>query len=382
MKYTLKNLKLFFKKEKMIFILVLICVVTSSFIINFSYGLYQNYNVIKEEEESQLYEFEVPFLNKDEAYASKEVLKNTVLSFTDSLNNSIEMYLVKPYSDEVSADDYGDIFVRFCVNNGEIAPCELFRNNMDKNGTLISGDYFTAEQEAAGEKVAMVFDDLDTDPSITKKLMINENTILFQGEEFEIIGIQRMHALIIPFESLDDNTIIKSALFRFDKPVTRSQYNEIKEKLEINFPGIAQVPELDIPEAENYYLYNTIILISVLIAVLAAINFAVLYRYILSKRTKNLAIFRVCGCTKAKALCMYLAECMIIAIPLFALTTFAYDRFALPILSKHFEYMEAAYSVKLYLLIFGIYIAATLIVLMLMISGFLRKNIREAKEER
>lgn len=50
MKYILKNIKLFIKNEKMVFLLVLLCVVTSSFIISFSYGLYQNYNVVKEEE--------------------------------------------------------------------------------------------------------------------------------------------------------------------------------------------------------------------------------------------------------------------------------------------------------------------------------------------
>ena len=79
---------------------------------------------------------------------------------------------------------------------------------------------------------------------------------------------------------------------------------------------------------------------------------------------------------------MFLSECMLIAIPLFAATTVIYDRIVLPKLGQHFEYIESAYSIKLYLLIFCIYIAATLIVLLFMISGFLRKTIREAKEEK
>ncbi len=79
---------------------------------------------------------------------------------------------------------------------------------------------------------------------------------------------------------------------------------------------------------------------------------------------------------------MFLSECMIIAVPLFALTTLIYDKFVLPKLGQHFEYIESAYSPKLYLLIFGIYIAATFVVLLFMISGFLRKTIREAKEEK
>lgn len=99
---------------------------------------------------------------------------------------------------------------------------------------------------------------------------------------------------------------------------------------------------MDIPESENYYLYNTIIIISILIAILAAVNFAVLYRYILSRRTKTLAVFRMRALNTA--LRMFLSECMFITVPLFALTTIIYDKFMLPKLGQHFEYIESAYS--------------------------------------
>ncbi|MCC8135179.1 MAG: hypothetical protein LIO40_00640, partial [Ruminococcus sp.] len=147
-----------------------------------------------------------------------------------------------------------------------------------------------------------------------------------------------------------------------------------------NFGDLASIPDLEIPESENYYLYNTIILISILIAILAAINFAVLYKYILSKRTKTLAVFRICGCTKAKTLRIFLSECMLITIPVFALTSLVYDRLILPILANHFEYIKSAYSPLLYLIIFGIYVVSSLIVLGTMIYfEFLRKSIRETK---
>ena len=71
-----------------------------------------------------------------------------------------------------------------------------------------------------------------------------------------------MHPIIVPFNSLNEDTPINTILFHFKKPVTRSQYNEIKEIFSNNFGEIASIPDLDIPESENYYLYNTIILIS------------------------------------------------------------------------------------------------------------------------
>ncbi len=380
MKYVLKNITSFIKTEKMIFILIIICVIASSFIINFSYGLYQNYNVVKGNETSELYSLEIPFNNDlNGNYAEKKILRDTVLSFSDSLNENIDMYLVKPYSDIIT-EDYGSVYTRFAIKNGNFVPCEIFEENLKKFGNLISGKYFSEEQERNGDKVALVHAESTGGDDITRKLKINDETILFQDKEFKIVGIQALHGLIVPFESLNDDTPINLLNMGFIKPLTRSQYDEIKEKISMAFGDIADIPELDIPEAENYYLYNTIILISIMIAILAAINFAVLYKYILSKRTKALSVFRICGCTKFRALRMFLSECMLITIPVFALTALCYDRFVLPILAKHFEYIKSAYSLILYLIIFAIYVFSSLIVLGIMIYfGFLRKTIRETK---
>lgn len=379
MKYTFKNILSFIKTEKMIFVLMILCVISSSFIINFSYGLYQNYHVIKEEEESDLYEFEITFNNDlNDSFASKIKTKETVLSFSDSLNDAIDMYMVSPYIEEIPADTYGMIYIRFCIKNGKISPCNLFKENMNKYGTLVSGNYFSDEEEMNGANVVLVFDDEGNINSLTDKLKINNDTILFQEKEYSIIGVQKMHPVIVPFNSLKDDTPVNSLLFHFVKPLTRTQYDEIKDKVSANFGDIASIPELDIPESENYYLYNTIIMISILIAVLASINFAVLYQYILSKRRKTLGIFRLCGCTKFKVLRIFLSECMFITIPTFALTSLCYDKLVLPVLAKHFEYIESAYNSKMYLIIFLIYVFCSLAVLTLMIYfSYLRKTIRE-----
>lgn len=377
MKYTVKNLLKFISNEKMIFILTIICVITSSFIINFSYGLYQNFHIVKEEEESELYSFEVTFNNDISGnFASKSDIKKAVLSFSDDLNNAIDMYFVKPYTDEIPITDYNAMYIRFCVKNGKIAPCQLFIDNMKKYGTLVSGNYFSEEEEATGQNVALVFDDIGSFDSFTEKIMIDDETIVFQGKKYKIIGLQKMHPLIVPFESLNDDTPIDLLLFNFKNPLTRSQYNEIKEKIQSNIGDLASIPELNIPEPENYYLYNTIIFISALIAILAAINFAILYQYVLTKRRKTLSIFRICGCTITRAFKMLISECMIITIPTFVLTSLIFDKTALPILSKYFEYIESAYSIKLYLLIFVIYVFFCFIILSLMIClGYLRKSI-------
>lgn len=395
MKYTIKNIQSFIKNEKMIFILVLLCIITSSFIINFSYGLYQNYHVVKEEESSEFTEIDIMINDNDSV--TKEKIKDCVFSVSDKTNDALKMYLVFPIVEEFynrQDVDWNRLINRFVVKDNTIRPSEYFAQTLIDNGNMISGEYFTDEQEISGDLVALVtplLEDqtlkdtmVDCTSEITTRVEGDKRWVKIQDKEYEVIGYHKQLATpYFPFESLDESTTFQDFIVLvFYKPITNSQYIDVKNNFEAVFGSAVTVPDMDIPESENYYLYNTIIIISILIAILAAINFSVLYKYILSKRMKMLAVFRMCGCTKSKALAMFLSECMIIAVPLFAATTLIYDKFVLPKLGQHFEYIESAYSIKLYLLIFGIYIAATLIVLLFMISGFLKKTIREAKEEK
>lgn len=47
MKYILRNIKMFIRHEKTIFIVMIICILSSALILNFAYGLYQNFNTQK-----------------------------------------------------------------------------------------------------------------------------------------------------------------------------------------------------------------------------------------------------------------------------------------------------------------------------------------------
>lgn len=157
MKYTIKNIQSFIKNEKMIFILVLLCIITSSFIINFSYGLYQNYNVIKEEESSEFTEIDIMINDNDSV--TKEKIKDCVFSVSDKTNDALKMYLVFPILEEFynrQDDDWNRLMNRFVVKDNTIRPSEYFAQTLIDNGNMISGEYFTDEQEINGDLVALV----------------------------------------------------------------------------------------------------------------------------------------------------------------------------------------------------------------------------------
>ena len=104
-----------------------------------------------------------------------------------------------------------------------------------------------------------------------------------------------------------------------------------------------------------------------LIALLAAIDVAILYRYMLEKRSGQLAIMRICGCSKGKAIAAYVIENMIINAPLFALSELAYHKLILPHLKGLYPTTGERYTLKGYALIFIWYIVISLIVMLALV---------------
>lgn len=107
--------------------------------------------------------------------------------------------------------------------------------------------------------------------------------------------------------------------------------------------------------------------IAVIISLIAALNIAILYRYILLKRKKDIAVFRICGCTRIKAALIYVGECLCLIIPFYILSALLYHYTLLPLFSDYYSYMAGAYSTLIYFVIFFIYLLLSLIILFIMI---------------
>ena len=275
---------------------------------------------------------------------------------------------------------------------------------------------FSAQEYDSGEKVAAVLQtyyyynelpsgyllDLKTDDdeyfpvSVGSRLLTDDiDSIVVGGERFKIkyvlpepeidIGVQ----LQIPITALPENAMLhanafhlddegRPIAFRFyfpeDKPCTHSQYDEIKDKLSSTFGDMAVIEPVVIDDSREAAFYNTVVMLAIVISVLAAVNMAILYRYILEKRSGDLAVMRICGCTKRKASAMYLAECTAVNIPLFALTQLAFHKLLLGQLEKIFPEISEGYSFWLYAAVFCIYIAVSLLIMRAMINRLVNSH--------
>ena len=406
LRYIFKNLKSLLTKQGVISLLLVVNIVVSALVICFSYGLYQNYNVMIEENLGESADTLSILVDTDKVYFSEngipytEVTLDMILTFGEMLSeNTAENiskinleYIAKTnlFTDMNHDDDGGyAIFGNtFIIKNGEILPHSYDNYFADEDYrskeklAVISSAFFEGEEDSYGQMAN--FSNINNTNRI---LSPGTEYIFVNGEQYKIktvIDGDTNWFFKISLVSAPEDSIIRvtthndeaMSLFSIDfsEPVTIQQYDDIKMCIENATGGLAYVQPLEFESTSEIYYYKTIILISIVIAILAAINMAILYRYILEKRSSELAILRICGCSKAKAVMSYLIECMLINAPLFALTQLCYHKLIMPKLSDLFPHMQGAYSFKLYAAIFGIYVVASLVVMLIMIVATIRKH--------
>ena len=156
MSYVFKNLKTFIHDERLIFIVAVVCIIASSFIVNFSYGLYYNYSV-------KITEAEIDTKGLDTAIAEGATLtKGEFQSYTESLdektlNGMIVIYAAARIPEFADETTYGPMAMRFVIHNGSYGICEVTKDNYERRGIISSGRYITNEEESAGTLCALMW---------------------------------------------------------------------------------------------------------------------------------------------------------------------------------------------------------------------------------
>lgn len=377
-----------FKSYRMISILIVLNIIISAFVICFSYGIYQNYNIILDEGESaqrQICILHTSSKSPAETSVTTKMVIDTVRSLSDETLNNIENFLCDAVV-PTSAMEMNLFTFDFSYKDG-------------KFHGLGMNDCFTDEQYNLYDNIIAINHILRSENAVNYGMAVvdigdwnavcigDADSIKVNGEDYRIINdnLSEMDGLMAaPITAFYNDTPLcgktRSVDINFKTDISRSQYDDIVNAVSENMGDNAEIPDMDISPATELFYYRTILIISVLISILASLNFAVLYRFVLEKRIKTLTIFRICGCTRLRMIFTYLLECMIIGLPIFALTQLAFDKLALPMLSNTFEYISYAYSPLLYIAIFGIYAISSFVILLIMISIYIsRRSIIELR---
>ena len=381
MKLIFYNLRSMLKQEKVISFLIIICIIISSIILNFAYGLYRNYDREKAEASADLQEIQIS-INKETNLTKKE-FKTYVESVSEETQKNISIWFISGYLEYFEGYSYPWLDCRFVYRNDEYTIPDVFRKNKEKFS--YSGRFITDDEESSGAYVTVVSNKQGGGwNSATEKLRVSENEIEMFDKVFEVVGETKQGAVtpIIPFLTVPDDFVFDDVLIlHFEQTLNKKVYNELKTKADQIIPGKLSFPELALPDTDSLDLFNNIIWISLFISTLSVMNFALLYRFILEKRSESLAIMRMCGCPRNRAFFLYIAECIMITIPLYAVGTGLYKLLLDNVLSSIFPFIMEYESIVIYLSIFLVYLFVTVIILSIMIQKWLCNTIMQEWRE-
>jgi len=372
MKYVFKNLKNFAKQEKVIFIVLIVCIITSSFVMNFSYGLYINYKTSLYESIEELKDIYLDITENETL--TKGEFRQFIEAIDEETHDKINLIYAESdltkhgYNDE----SYAFFPMRFDINKGKYCTSDYIKDLWESKKLLKRGEFLSNVDEETGAYSAMVSEDEHGDKSIG-------DTVDFLGHTYKIVGIYRAGSFtpLVPFLTVPDEIEIVRCCFTFPEFITRQSYEDLIRAANETIPNKLIFPELQLPDDDVFSLYRNIILISVMVALVSVMNFAMLYLFVIRKRRNALAVMRLCGARKLQVVKLYLSECIVITIPMFFLGTLTFHILLNMVFAKIFPYMKESYSLTVYVLIFIIYLLAMMLVLGIIIRKNTCANVKE-----
>lgn len=386
MKYIIVNIKNFIKQETTIFMLAILCIFSSAVIVNFAFGFYHHLEQKKSDENTGIDYFSINFADESKSLVAKGDVMNILLDFDEKVikNCSIGVNLrYEQYNaEEEMVDKFLVSYAVFSIRDGKVTVSTMAGESWKKNHVL-EGEYFTAEQIENGEYVCItepadIYDGREEGRKWEDTFSPDsEGYCIIDGKKYKAIGEYEFapYIAVIPITTVDDDCFVQEIIFSFDKPVTRAQYNAISVAFRNAYGDIAVIDDLEIEDLDSQQFYNVLLVLTVLLALLAAVVLSMLYEYIILQRKKNLTIYRLCGINRWKATLMYFSECLLLTAVIYGVGVLIYDRLILPYLSDIFEYMAESYSVKVYLVLGMLYTVTVLCVLFVIIRRQIQCNI-------
>ena len=407
MKYILKNIRSFARDYTKIFVLLIITIAASTLIIHLSYGMFREYRDRRELSRSAaneiVFRLKSSYEKKNadtedgqmqtvgdlesQTYVKQDELQDVTVAdikkFARKADQEVLGKLLNIHTGILEGEyrfetdfliDHGSI-----VNSGEYGPDSLYNYKIayETQNIFQYGRYFTDQEYASGDKVCIMHGvQKKAEGEYLKKNMTDDGKVLIGDQEYEIIGLQDgIGTGFIPITSVgEDDVLLDEIDMRFKDNISLREINLLIQAARQCFGDRVDCNyELQQTE-ENDYLYNTILMLVLIVSLVAAFNFCALYHYIVTTRQRTLTIFRVCGLDYRRSVGMYLGECSILSVGTYLITLFVFRFLLMPFLAARWNVFDFHFQTKVYLILFLIYFVSSFILQFVMIRWNLKKK--------
>ncbi len=369
-----QNIRIFVFKNRLLFSIIVLCVICSSIMIYISAGLIYHYQKKSFLGGSSKQSVTINF--NETACLDDPITKGELVKFFE--NGNIFDDLEGFYCETNQYDNDGNIIYNLTFyaqyKNGKFGFNKKTEQDFKKDMVLKEGVFFTEEQYSSGENVAIV-----ADINAFKKA----KRVNVFGKSYSIIGklnpyqgYYLINDIYIPFTSLDENQPLEWGLyFEYNKTLNKNDVRQL-----ISYAHDCFGDRIMFDDYNSYYdfdlskYYMSLCFSCVLICLLSAFNFILLYRYILSTRINEYRILRICGATRLKLAIEFTTEVLTLSFPVLIIGAVAFEVIIKKYIILFYEHSLGAYGIRLYLIVIFVYLITTVISSMLMFFVHLAKR--------
>lgn len=382
--YIFKDFKSTIKTQRFLTVILICIQLISTIIIFFAYGVINHYNTQIGVTEGTDLAYVVDRINPEtgmpEGMSYEEVMRfYEVLKTKYEYKMECFITLAEAEIENSKGEKYEDL-VRYMIRyiNGEYTVgCETFRrgtlNWIVNNAYIYNNDDYIIEQFDNEEYVVLIPEEYVTD----------EKYINLFGDDYKIIGLKSDGVISSPFCHMPEDGKYIMAGMCLSRPLLQTEYEEYEEIVESCFGTNARIdPEFNGIKNENQYrVYKSIIAILAAFVVMSGINYCIIFSHILDKRSRMLAVSRICGCTGIKSIMVYMIELMSVSIVTLIVGMLIFIYGILPNIKSTFEYIEYYLNTKVYIQLALGYVGILLIIYLGLVFRFTRKTpVRLMKE--
>lgn len=409
MKYILKNIRSFAKDYTKIFVLLIITIMASTLIIHLSYGMFREYKERKELSRSATNEI-VFRLNgsyvsgaqdsadgmgkltvmgdlNDQKYEKREDVPDLtaadIKKFAKEVDQEVAGKLLNIHTGILEGEyrfdtdfliDHGRI-----VNSGDYGPDSLYNYLFGTTTENIFqyGRYFSDKEYAEGDKVCIMYGfQKKPEGDYLKKNMTESGTVMIGGDEYEIIGLQNgIGTGFLPITAVGEDAVLLDEIdMRFKDNISLREINLLIKAAEKSFGDRVEC-NYDLQETEgNDYMYNTVLLLVLVVSMVAAFNFCALYHYIVTTRQRTLKIFRICGLSHSKSVRLYLGECSVLSAGTYLVTLLLFRYLLMPFLAGRWNVFDFHFPARVYGTLFLVFFVSSFVLQFVMIHWTLKKK--------
>ena len=372
---VIKNLSLMIRKNVFLFSLLVITLFISVISIVFSYGILLNtqYSIVADGQKEKSFSITMKKKNIN-AESMKENLFKILESVPDNKNTEVQIIGKVSIPEAVEYEGFNikrfRALAQFSYNNGEFGYGEFSDNFMKytENGG------FSKEILGSDKKVCILSHDL---------FKIFENEITLEGEKYTVIDHQRentdnspwVREAFIPFLALPDKMVIDEIYFFYDRPLIEKEYNALKNTV-YGFYSNEQIKTSSffVRNVDGTPTYKTTMFTAVLLALASSIAVCMIFSYLLDRRIKNTAIYRICGASSVKAALIYIKEMFVLLAGICLLADLLYTFVLEKKLTDYFEWFPMIYINNIETKLVLIYFAIIMVISSIMIFVWMKKT--------